>query len=179
MPEATTASKSAFSRLSTSPFMERGYTTPIAHGPSMRLPPASSLISHEASWCQRRAALVLTLRPRTLAYISFMLGGIGRAKVSSGRSGFLPMAFPEPFSGKVDPSKPSVLLARSERFELPTPRFEVWCSIQLSYERSRCELALYHSAGQDQRGQPHARSSRMMSSMRRRMLGGKTICASL
>ena len=26
-------------------------------------------------------------------------------------------------------------LARSERFELPTPRFEVWCSIQLSYER--------------------------------------------
>ncbi len=27
-------------------------------------------------------------------------------------------------------------LARSERFELPTPRFEVWCSIQLSYERA-------------------------------------------
>ena len=26
-------------------------------------------------------------------------------------------------------------LARSERFELPTPRFVVWCSIQLSYER--------------------------------------------
>ena len=26
-------------------------------------------------------------------------------------------------------------MARSERFELPTPRFEVWCSIQLSYER--------------------------------------------
>ena len=28
------------------------------------------------------------------------------------------------------------LLARSERFELPTPRFVVWCSIQLSYERA-------------------------------------------
>ena len=27
-------------------------------------------------------------------------------------------------------------MARSERFELPTPRFEVWCSIQLSYERT-------------------------------------------
>jgi hypothetical protein len=27
------------------------------------------------------------------------------------------------------------LLARSEGFEPPTPRFEVWCSIQLSYER--------------------------------------------
>src|SRR4029077_10083234 len=31
--------------------------------------------------------------------------------------------------------EPMRLLARSERFELPTPRFEVWCSIQLSYER--------------------------------------------
>ena len=29
-----------------------------------------------------------------------------------------------------------VLLARSEGFEPPTPRFEVWCSIQLSYERT-------------------------------------------
>ena len=31
-------------------------------------------------------------------------------------------------------------LARPERFELPTPRFEAWCSIQLSYGRSgrRC-----------------------------------------
>ena len=26
-------------------------------------------------------------------------------------------------------------LARSEGFEPPTPKFEVWCSIQLSYER--------------------------------------------
>src|SRR5262245_14500831 len=32
-------------------------------------------------------------------------------------------------------------MARSERFELPTPRFEVWCSIQLSYERVRSSLA--------------------------------------
>jgi hypothetical protein len=29
-----------------------------------------------------------------------------------------------------------ILLARSEGFEPPTPRFEVWCSIQLSYERT-------------------------------------------
>ena len=28
-----------------------------------------------------------------------------------------------------------VILARPERFELPTPRFVVWCSIQLSYGR--------------------------------------------
>jgi hypothetical protein len=28
------------------------------------------------------------------------------------------------------------LLARPERFELPTPRFVVWCSIQLSYGRA-------------------------------------------
>ena len=27
------------------------------------------------------------------------------------------------------------MLARPERFELPTPRFVVWCSIQLSYGR--------------------------------------------
>ena len=27
-------------------------------------------------------------------------------------------------------------LARSEGFEPPTPKFEVWCSIQLSYERA-------------------------------------------
>jgi hypothetical protein len=27
-------------------------------------------------------------------------------------------------------------MARSGRFELPTPRFVVWCSIQLSYERT-------------------------------------------
>src|ERR1700674_3164143 len=30
-------------------------------------------------------------------------------------------------------------LARSEGFEPPTPRFEVWCSIQLSYERMRLD----------------------------------------
>ncbi len=29
------------------------------------------------------------------------------------------------------------LLARSKGFEPLTPRFEVWCSIQLSYERAR------------------------------------------
>jgi hypothetical protein len=37
--------------------------------------------------------------------------------------------------GDLKRQKVQVLLARSERFELPTPRFEVWCSIQLSYER--------------------------------------------
>ena len=30
----------------------------------------------------------------------------------------------------------TLLVARSEGFEPPTPRFEVWCSIQLSYERT-------------------------------------------
>ena len=30
---------------------------------------------------------------------------------------------------------PFVKMARSKRFELLTPRFVVWCSIQLSYER--------------------------------------------
>ncbi len=29
------------------------------------------------------------------------------------------------------------LLARPERFELPTPKFVAWCSIQLSYGRVR------------------------------------------
>ncbi len=28
-------------------------------------------------------------------------------------------------------------MARPERFELPTPRFEAWCSIQLSYGRRK------------------------------------------
>ena len=33
----------------------------------------------------------------------------------------------------------SNLVARRKGFEPLTPRFEVWCSIQLSYERSRCK----------------------------------------
>jgi hypothetical protein len=37
--------------------------------------------------------------------------------------------------GKQNYRKRLSLLARSEGFEPPTPRFEVWCSIQLSYER--------------------------------------------
>jgi hypothetical protein len=32
--------------------------------------------------------------------------------------------------------KPAELLARREGVEPPTPRFEAWCSIQLSYRRS-------------------------------------------
>src|SRR5262245_31866896 len=63
---ATAASRTAFNRLSGSPFMERGSTTPIAHRPSIRPPPAPSLISQEASRHQRRATFVLILRPRTV-----------------------------------------------------------------------------------------------------------------
>ena len=33
-------------------------------------------------------------------------------------------------------------MARSGRFELPTPRFVVWCSIQLSYERGVCRVGI-------------------------------------
>ena len=32
-------------------------------------------------------------------------------------------------------------MARPGRFELPTPRFVVWCSIQLSYGRAAAALA--------------------------------------
>ena len=32
-------------------------------------------------------------------------------------------------------------MARPKRFELLTPRFEVWCSIQLSYGRNICGQA--------------------------------------
>ena len=42
------------------------------------------------------------------------------------------------------------LLARSERFELPTLGFEVRCSIQLSYERAPC-VRLADLAGKGQR----------------------------
>jgi hypothetical protein len=35
----------------------------------------------------------------------------------------------------MSPGWTSTEVARSEGFEPPTPRFEVWCSIQLSYER--------------------------------------------
>jgi hypothetical protein len=35
------------------------------------------------------------------------------------------------------PERTRTEVARSEGFEPPTPRFEVWCSIQLSYERLR------------------------------------------
>jgi len=35
-------------------------------------------------------------------------------------------------------------MARPERFELPTPRFVVWCSIQLSSGGSRSPLLIVH-----------------------------------
>lgn len=38
-------------------------------------------------------------------------------------------------------------MARSGRFELPTPRFVVWCSIQLSYERVEVVLENFHPYG--------------------------------
>ncbi len=36
--------------------------------------------------------------------------------------------------------KPFICMARPERLELPTPRFEAWCSIQLSYGRTSGSL---------------------------------------
>ncbi len=33
------------------------------------------------------------------------------------------------------PSNPLFHMVRPERFELPTPKFVAWCSIQLSYGR--------------------------------------------
>jgi hypothetical protein len=44
---------------------------------------------------------------------------------------------PTAFGLEAAPNKLLISLARSEGFEPPTPRFEVWCSIQLSYERPR------------------------------------------
>ena len=35
------------------------------------------------------------------------------------------------------PKHPSCHVARPERFELPTPKFVAWCSIQLSYGRKK------------------------------------------
>lgn len=40
-------------------------------------------------------------------------------------------------------------MARSGRFELPTPRFVVWCSIQLSYERMAKVFAPRLHCGKD------------------------------
>jgi hypothetical protein len=44
------------------------------------------------------------------------------------------------------------VLARSERFELPTLGFEVRCSIQLSYERFRA-----HNSRECRESQPRSR----------------------
>ena len=50
-----------------------------------------------------------------------------------------------------------IYLARSERFELPTPRFEVWCSIQLSYERLAQKFT--QNCGELPRSASHGRAS--------------------
>ena len=49
-------------------------------------------------------------------------------------------------------------MARSERFELPTPRFEVWCSIQLSYERGSLPLIRSRPLFNRRRAGPLART---------------------
>jgi hypothetical protein len=41
----------------------------------------------------------------------------------------------------------SVFLARPERFELPTPKFVAWCSIQLSYGRKKQKRNCAEPAG--------------------------------
>ena len=43
-------------------------------------------------------------------------------------------------------------MARRERFELPTPRFVVWCSIQLSYERVSVYLEAFRRKRKPYRG---------------------------
>jgi hypothetical protein len=45
-----------------------------------------------------------------------------------------------------------MLLARSERFELPALGIEIRCSIQLSYERVRVRLSDLDVQGQRPRG---------------------------
>ena len=39
------------------------------------------------------------------------------------------------------------LLVRPEGFEPPTPKFEVWCSIQLSYGRREAQCSRSHQGG--------------------------------
>src|SRR4051794_10730419 len=52
------------------------------------------------------------------------------------------------------PERTRLVLARSEGFEPPTPRFEVWCSIQLSYERLIRYLAPNRDAARRVRASP-------------------------
>ena len=67
-------------------------------------------------------------------------------------------------------------MARSEGFEPPTPRFVVWCSIQLSYERARARRpGAGHAADPSQivsepqarRGEDQLRSSLAKSSQKK------------
>src|SRR5579862_4476229 len=48
-----------------------------------------------------------------------------------------------------------VALARPERLELPTPRFVVWCSIQLSYGRPRAAHWARRTRGRTYPHSPH------------------------
>ena len=64
--------------------------------------------------------------------------GMGRQTRSQGPSAFVscyPWRYPSPMSLSAECKKCPILLARPEGFEPPTPRFVVWCSIQLSYGR--------------------------------------------
>ena len=63
------------------------------------------------------------------------MGGAGKGRCCVCLRGCLRDRFLTPFPASENIPKSLILLARSERFELPTLGFEVRCSIQLSYER--------------------------------------------
>jgi hypothetical protein len=63
-----------------------------------------------------------------------------RPNLPIGSSRLLPLALPSELSPLAHLKEAIDVLARSERFELPTPRFEVWCSIRLSYERIQPDI---------------------------------------
>ena len=64
---------------------------------------------------------------------------------------------------------PSGEVARRGRFELPTPRFVVWCSIQLSYRRRGRGHSRMGGGGQDRAAGFYAPSARARASAGMRM----------